>query len=59
MPASVPQFGQKRMVSGIDPPQLAQECVMDCAMVFSLSIKATGDNLTDVYKLERLDGLLS
>jgi hypothetical protein len=52
MPASVPQLGQKRMLSGTELPQLAQECVVDCAMVFSLSVEATGDDLTDLCKLE-------
>ena len=37
MTAGVPQFGQKRMFSGKGLPQLAQEWVVDCDMLVSLS----------------------
>ena len=33
MAASLPQLGQKRMVSGTELPQLAQERVADCVMI--------------------------
>lgn len=52
MPASVPQLGQKRMFSGTEFPQLAQECVMDCVMVFFLSIGSIGNDLADLLELE-------
>jgi hypothetical protein len=52
MPAGVPQLGQKRMFSGTELPQLAQECVVDCVMVFFLSIVDAGDDLTDLRELE-------
>lgn len=54
MPAAVPQLGQKRMFSGTELPQLAQECVVVCDMVFFLSIWFTGDDLTDLGERERL-----
>jgi hypothetical protein len=44
MPAGVPQLGQKCMVSGTELPQFAQECVVDCVMVFFLSIVDAGDD---------------
>lgn len=52
MPAGVPQLGQKRISSGTELPQLAQECVVDCVMVFFLSIGSFGNDLADLLELE-------
>ena len=48
-----PQFGQKRMLIGTGVWQLVQAWVVDCAMVFSLSISATPGGF-GLGKLERL-----
>jgi hypothetical protein len=52
MAAGVPQLGQKRMFSGTELPQLAQECVVVCDILVSLSKLYKDGYATHLCKFE-------